>query len=116
MSVWTLVPVALRPVTEIVGMVGAVVFLVALFVLIWKRALLDVQERAIAVQAKTLEEYERRIKELEKRTTEQDREIARLGGVIAGKDNMLKQLVDAIAETDRCLNAPNCERRAIPTI
>ncbi len=100
----------------VLGAIGGIVVLLLLGWLIWKRALLDVQSKAMEVQREALAVYETRIAQLEEAVRDLQTENANLRGVIEGKDNAVADLVEAIASANVCLNAPTCERRLTPTI
>jgi predicted RNase H-like nuclease (RuvC/YqgF family) len=88
---------------------------VALGFLVWKRALLDVQSKAMQVQADALEVYETRISQLEAAVGELKAENQRLQGIIEGKDSAVTDLVEAIASANVCLNAASCANRVVPS-
>lgn len=91
--------------------------------LVWKRALLDAQSRAMQVQAEVIEAYERRIKQLED-DREEDRkereklraEIAELRGEVKGQRDLAHAIIETVAESRVCMLAPDCEQRVTPSI
>lgn len=100
--------------------VAAVIIVLGFFV--WKNVLLQVQSKAMQVQNEVLEAYEKRIAQLEElakeqgtQITEQGQQIAKLEGVIEGKNDTIKAIIEAIADTDRCLVAASCVNRVVPT-
>lgn len=104
-----------------IGGVFTLGFSVLIFVgivwLIWKRALLDIQSKAMAIQQQAIEAYETRITQLEDGQKNSSLEIKRLEGIIQGKDIAMRILIDSVAETDRCMNARNgCLNRVVPIV
>lgn len=83
--------------------------------LIWKRSLLDVQQKAMQVQSEALEAYETRIGQLEEKVDTLIGENRELRGIIEGKNAIVRDIVEAIAEANICLNAPTCGNRVVPT-
>ena len=91
--------------------------------LVWKRALLGVQEHAMDVQSDVIEAYALRIKQLEENGVQDARERAQLRGEIdelrgeiRGQRDLALAIVETIAESRVCLAAPGCENRIVPTI
>lgn len=101
----------------IVTLVLAVMIFAGIVWLLWKRALLDIQSKALDVQQQAIKAYETRVEQLEAGHKESQYEIKRLEGVIQGKDTTLRFLIDSIAKTDRCINAgTGCPNRVIPEL
>lgn len=102
----------------------ALVDIAVFAVLIYRLALVEAQKRAMGVQSDVITSYEQRIGQLEAQVEElikkQDADgktISRLEGVIDGKTEAIKEFIDAVAETDRCLHArAGCLNRQIPTV
>lgn len=89
--------------------------------MIWKRALLSVQSEAIeqyrsALDAakEQIEALTRKMDDMEKARTEDREEIARLRGVVEGKQETLEDVIVAIAGANVCLT-PDCHTRTTPT-
>lgn len=106
---------AVQTASAVVAAIVALIVVLALGWLIWKRALLDVQSKAMEVQSAALEAYESRLTQLEGEIKQLRNENAELRGIIEGKDSAVRDIVEAIADANICLHAPNCERRLLPT-
>lgn len=97
----------------VTALIGACVLL-GVGWLIWKRALLDIQQKAMDVQEQALKAYIARVEQLEETVKEQGATIAELRGIIEGKDASMRDIVTAIADANICMAA--CPNRVLPTI
>lgn len=102
----------------------ALVDIVLFAVLVYRLALVEAQKKAMGVQSDVIESYEQRIGQLEaqvealiKKQDTDSKTISRLEGVIDGKTEAIREFIDAVAETDRCMSAKlGCANRQIPTV
>lgn len=104
--------------TSAYGAVGTVlgfIVLIGIGWLVWKRALLDIQQKAMDVQEQALKAYITRVEQLEETVKEQGATIAELRGIIEGKDASMRDIVCAIADANICLETA-CQHRIIPTV
>lgn len=107
---------------SIITLLAAIV-IVAVGYLVWKRALLGAQQKAMQVQSEIIEAYESRIKQLEadrdadrEERAELRKEIDELRGEVKGQRDLAKAIVETIADSRVCLLSPDCENRVIPSV
>lgn len=112
----------LKTAGEVLAVALALAGAIAFGWLIWRRALLDVQSKAMQVQSDAIAAYEGRIKQLEE-AREQDatimenlrRELAELRGEIKGQRDLAQAIIETIADSRVCLMAPDCPNRVVPS-
>ena len=113
---------AFSSVGQVIILLLAVIIILGVGFLVWKRALLDIQQRAMGVQSEVIAAYETRIKQLEdasaadaKERAEMRTEIDKVRGEVRGQRNLALEVIELIAETRVCL-VPECANRITPTI
>lgn len=116
----------MNTVTTLAAVGTALLFLISLVLFawtIWKRALLEVQSKALDEQAKAIEAYADRVKQLEETVKDRDRTIENMQRKLAELETrsyddreLVKTILEAIAGTNVCLDAAGCINRVVPTV
>jgi ATP-dependent Clp protease ATP-binding subunit ClpA len=108
---------------EALALAIALATLAAFGWLIWNRALTEVQSKAMEVQADTIAAYETRIKQLEESVEQASREraemvrlVGELRARVDGQKELAHAIIEAVAGTHVCLNAPDCPNHVVPSI
>lgn len=88
---------------------------------VWKRGVFQVQQEALdnfktALEGEKAcrEQLEGRVDALELELAARDRQIAKLEGVIQGKDHSMRDWAKAVAESGICAIAFECKDRRLP--